>query len=141
MSSVVLSTQRIPIGEALYSLQKTDVQTANPLVADGQKLIPSVTRVFSKARTLFVFLQAYEHGAATTQPLLSFVTFYRDDQKVFETPPMMVSDGLDPKTKAVPIRFTIPLNRLAADRYDVQVTVVNTTGEKASFWRAPVVVQ
>jgi len=58
ISSVVLSSQRVPVGDAIFNLQKTDVQAANPLVADGQKLIPSVTRVFSKARTLFVFLQA-----------------------------------------------------------------------------------
>jgi hypothetical protein len=77
----------------------------------------------------------------TTQPLVSFVTFYRGDQKVFETSPMMVTDGLDAKTKAVPIRFTVALDSLAAGRYDIQVTVVNTTSAKATFWRAPVVVQ
>jgi hypothetical protein len=141
MSSVVLSSQRMPLGDALYSLQKTDVQAANPLVSDGLKLVPSVTRVFSKSRSLFVFLQAYERGAATTQPLVSFVTFYRGDQKVFETAPLMIIDGIDPKTKAVPIRFTIPLDGLTAGRYDVQVTVVNTSGQKAGFWHAPVVVQ
>jgi hypothetical protein len=141
ISSVVLSSQRMPMADALYNLQKTDVQAANPLVADGQKLIPSVTRVFSKARTLFVFLQAYERGATTTQPLVSFVTFYRGDQKAFETAPVAIVEGLDARTKAVPIRFTIPLENLAAGRYDVQVTVVNATGQKASFWRAPIVIQ
>ena len=34
----------------------------NPLVFDGQKLMPSVTRVFSKSRDLYVFLQAYQRG-------------------------------------------------------------------------------
>ena len=41
---------------------------------DGQKLMPSVTRVFSKSRDLYVFLQAYERGATTTQPLVAFVS-------------------------------------------------------------------
>ena len=36
---------------------------------DGQKLIPSVTRVFSKSRDMYVYLQAYEPGAASIQPL------------------------------------------------------------------------
>ena len=38
-------------------------QATNPLVQDGQKLIPSVTRVFSKSRDMYVYLQAYQHGA------------------------------------------------------------------------------
>src|SRR4029077_13863726 len=83
-------------------------------------------RVFSRSRSLFVFLQAYERGATTTQPLVSFVSFYRGDEKVFETAPLMVTEGLDAKTKAVPIRFTVPLDGLTPGRYDVQVTVVNT---------------
>ena len=37
-------------------------QAANPLVQDGQKLIPSVTRVFSKSGDMYVYLQAYETG-------------------------------------------------------------------------------
>ena len=43
---------------------KDRAETANPLVQDGQKLIPSVTRVFSKSRDIYVYLQAYEQGAA-----------------------------------------------------------------------------
>ena len=43
-------------------------QAVNPLVVEGQKLIPSVTRVFSKTRDMYVYLQAYErytrHAAA-----------------------------------------------------------------------------
>ena len=63
ISSVVLSSQRVPLSDALYSVkQKIAAEAANPLVYDGQKLIPSVTRVFSKSRDLYVFLQAYERG-------------------------------------------------------------------------------
>jgi hypothetical protein len=53
---VVLSSQRAPFGDAICTVHKSDVQAANPLVFDGQKLIPSVTRVFSKSRDLYVFL-------------------------------------------------------------------------------------
>ena len=61
ISSVVLSSQRVPLGDALYTVQqKLAAEAVNPLVYDGQKLIPSVTRVFSKSRDLYVFLQAYQ---------------------------------------------------------------------------------
>jgi VWFA-related protein len=141
ISSVVLSSQRVPLADALYSAQKKDadaVAAANPLVFEGQKLIPSVTRVFSKSRSLYVFLQAYERGAATIDPLAAFVTIYRGDVKVLETPLLTMTEGLDPRSKAVPLRFTLPLESLPAGRYDVQVTVVRPSGQKVTFWRAPV---
>jgi VWFA-related protein len=140
ISSVVLGSQRVPLGDELYSVRNVATQGANPLVHDGQKLIPSVTRVFSRGRDMHVFLQAYERGAATTQPLLAFVTFYRGDVKVFETQPIAVTDGLDPRSKAVPLRFSIPLETLPAGRYECQVTVLEPGGQKAAFWRAPVAI-
>src|SRR5580765_1964766 len=141
ISTVVLSTQRVPLSDALYSVkQKTAAEAANPLVHDGQKLVPSVTRVFSKGRELFVFAQAYQRGATATQPLVAFVSFYRGDVKAFETAPMLVTEGLDAKTKAVPLRFSLPLESLATGRYDCQVTVIDPTGEKIAFWRAPIVI-
>jgi len=142
ISSVVLSSQRVPFADALYSVKKTDSDrnvTANPLVHDGQKLIPSVTRVFSQTRDMYVFLQAYERGATTTQPLVAYVTFYRGDVKAFETSPVPVTDGLEPSSKAVPLRLSVPLASLAAGRYDCQVTVLDPANQKIAFWRAPVV--
>jgi len=53
--------------------------------------------------------------------------------------PLPVVDGLDAKSKAVPLRFSVPLGELATGRYECQVTVLDTTGQKAAFWRAPVV--
>ena len=141
MSTVVLSSQRVALSDALYSVkQKAAAEATNPLVHDGQKLVPSVTRVFSKARELYVFAQAYQRGAATTQPLMAFVSFYRGDVKAFETAPMMVTDGLDPKTKSVPLRFSVPLDGFATGRYDCQVTIIDPTAEKIAFWRAPIVI-
>jgi hypothetical protein len=141
ISSVVLGSQRVPLGDALYSVQqKGPVEAVNPLVYEGRKLIPSVTRVFSKARDLYVFLQAYERGATTMRPLVAFVTFYRGDVKAFETPPLAVTDGMDARSKAVPLRFGLSLDRLATGAYTCQVTVLDPDGEKAAFWQAPIVV-
>jgi len=142
ISTVVLSSQRVPFSEAIYNVQRTEAEknvAADPLVYEGQRLIPSVTRVFSKSRDMYVFLQAYERKATTMQPLVAFVTFYRDGAKVLETAPLPVTDGLEPRSKAVPLRFSVPLGELATGRYDCQVTVLDPAGQKAAFWRAPVV--
>src|SRR5580658_3036503 len=113
ISSVVLSSQRVALGDSIYNVkQKVDAEGADPLVLDGQKLVPSVTRVFSKSRDLYVFLQAYERGATNTLPMVAFVSFYQGQTKAFETAPIAVSQGLDAKSKALPLRFSLPLEKL-----------------------------
>ena len=123
ISSVVLSGQRIDLKDALFSVKKDD-QSMNPLVQDGHKLIPSVTRVFSKSREMYIYLQAYERAATTTQPLVAFATFYHNETKVFETRPVEVTAGLDPKSKAVPLRFNASLAGLDPGEYNCQVNPV-----------------
>ena len=58
----MLGSQRVPLGDALYNVKRARrlQRRRNPLVCDGQKLMPSVTRVFSRSRDMYVFLQAYE---------------------------------------------------------------------------------
>jgi VWFA-related protein len=140
ISSVVLSSQRVELKDAIYnaSKEKDKSEIANPLVQDGQKLIPSVTRVFSKSKDMYVYLQAYEPTATTVQPLVAFVTFYRGQTKVFETPPLPVSEGLSNKQKTVPLKFSLSLSQLPPGQYNCQVTVLDPTGQKAAFWQAPV---
>jgi len=140
ISSVVLSSQRVDLKDALFTAKdKTQsAQASNPLVQDNLKLIPSVTRVFSKARDMFVYLQAYEPAAQSPQPLVAFVTFYRGPVKAFETPPLPVTEAENNRLKTVPLRFSLALDKLPAGKYDCQVTVVDPTNQKATFWQAPV---
>ena len=141
ISSVVLGSQRVPMAEALHNAKTADsTSLVHPLVSDGLKLLPSVTRVFATGRDLHVYLQAYERGADATRPLVAFVTFYQGDVKVFETQPMAVTEGLDPRSKAVPIRVTVPLADVAPGRYECQVTVLEPGGQKVAFWRSPIAV-
>jgi hypothetical protein len=140
ISSVILSSQLKDKREALFnaSKNKNNADSVNPLITDGMELMPSVTRVFSKSRDMYIFLQAYERGATTTQPLVAFVTFYQGQTKAFETAPLPVTEGLDPKSKAVPLRFNLALEKLPPGEYNCQVTVLDSGGQKAAFWQAPV---
>lgn len=142
ISSVVLSGQRVDMKDAIYNAAKSKEQAkdnaANPLVLNGQKLIPSVTRVFSTSRDLFVYLQAYEQGATAVQPLMAFVSFYQGKTKVFETQPMEVASGMPNSIKTMPLRFDVGLSQLPPGDYDCQVTVLDPSGGKSSFWQAPI---
>ncbi len=70
ISSVVLSSQRVEQKDTLFDAAKAKERqkedSVNPLVQDGKKTIPSVTRVFSTARPMYVYLQAYKPPAPAT---------------------------------------------------------------------------
>jgi VWFA-related protein len=142
ISSVVLSSQRVDLRDALYNAAKDKdrekADAVNPLILDGQKLIPSVTRVFNNARDMYIFLQAYDRTPEGSGPLISYVTFYRGQTKAFETPPLAVNDAPAPTSKAVNLRFSLSLAKLPPGEYTCQVTVLSPNGHKAAFWQAPV---
>jgi VWFA-related protein len=142
ISSVVLSSQRVPMKEALFNAQKDKLsqqaQLTNPLVHDGQKLIPSVTRVFSRSKDMYVYLQAYQPGTEPARPLYSYVTLYKGQEKAFETKPLGISDGLPNKLRTAPMQFAFSLAKLDPGEYLCQVTVVDPKGQRSSYWQAPV---
>src|ERR1700728_741792 len=166
ISSVVLSSQKVALNDALYNATRGKEQAkddaANPLVQDGQKLIPSVTRVFSRDREMYVYLQAYQKdiappppatqastGAAvaaaapaidTNAPLFAWVTFYRDQKMVYETPPVAMTAQASTRLGVVPFSFHIGLGTLAAGQYQCQISVLDPADHRAAFWQGSVMV-
>jgi hypothetical protein len=144
ISSVVLSSQKVDLKDALYNAIKDKdqrLEKANPLVVEGAKLIPSVTRVFDKDKEMYVYLQAYQQGTDVVRPVVAFVTFYQGQENVFETPPIQVTESAGANgLKTMPLRFTVPLNKIPPGQYNCQVTVLDPTGQKVAFWSTPVVI-
>jgi VWFA-related protein len=141
ISSVVLSNQRQKLDAAVASAEKDKkILAAHPLIQDGMKLVPSVTRVFRTNQNLYVYVEAYQPAAESTEPVVANVSFYRGKVKAFETEPLHVSEGLNPKTKAVPLRFSVPLAKLKPGKYTCQVSILDPSAGKFAFWRAPIVV-
>jgi len=103
---------------------------------EGKKLIPNASGPFSNRRDLIVFLEAYEPNATATEPLTAFVTLYRGDIKVLETPPLIFKDELGRKLRALPVELRVPLTRVRAGEYDCQVTVLNPATQKSAVWRS-----
>jgi hypothetical protein len=68
------------------------------------------------------------------------LSLYRGDEKVFETSPLPVIGGMHPKSKAVPIRVSVPLGGIEPGRYDCQITVLDPDTQKAAFWRMPLAI-
>ncbi len=140
ISSVVLSYQREKLDAAVASAEKDKkLLAANPLIQDGSKLVPSVTRVFRKDEDMYVYLEAYQPGAEKTRLMVATVSFFRGSTKAFETAPLQVTDGLNAKSKAVPMRFSLPLGKLQPGRYTCQVSVIDPGAQRMAIWRSPMV--
>jgi hypothetical protein len=140
---VVLSSQRVEVDAALFNATKDKeknqvLETVNPLVQEGQKLIPSVTRVFRIAKPLYVYLQAYQQNAEPPHPLAAFVTFYPGNIKAFETAPVNVTERVANRLNTMPIKLNIPMDKLASGEYRLQVTVLDPSAQAAAFWQTSV---
>lgn len=138
ISSVVLASQRVNLRDALYTVAKNTSEGASPLVQDEQKLIPNVTRVFSKSRDMYVYLQAYALETTELQPFVAYVTFYHKQVKAFETPLLATTNGAEARSKAVPLKFNIDLSKLPPGKYDCQVSIIAPESRKAVFWQTPI---
>jgi len=151
ISSVVLSSQRTDATQALFDAAKSkDRQkedAVNPLVQEGKKLIPSVNRVFSTGREIYVYFQAYKQPAAPSdtaaakppsQPLFAFVSLYQAGNKVFETPPTAILPNTASHLGTMPLTFSLGVKGLPPGQYDCQVTVLDPATAKTNFWRAPI---
>jgi hypothetical protein len=86
---------------------------------------------------MYVYFQAYEREAESTQPLGVFLSFFRGQEKVYEIP-FTVTEGLDPKSKALPVKLSVPLTSLSDGDYVCQITVIDPTASKVAFWQSPV---
>ena len=61
LSSVVWSNQKEAVTSAVGSADNNKkLLAANPLVEGGQKIVPSITRVFRKDQTMYVYFEVYD---------------------------------------------------------------------------------
>ena len=140
LSSVVLSSQRENLAAAVGSAERDKkLLAANPLIQDNRKLIPSVTRVFRQDQDMYVYLEAYQQAAGKTEMMVATVSFFRGGVKAFETAPLKITAGLNEKSKAVPVAFSVPLGKLQPGRYTCQVSVLDPSERKFAVWRSQVV--
>ena len=143
VSSVVWSGQRQPIAEAIGAGANQKLLANHPLVYEGQKLIPSITRTLTSKQNLYVYFEVYDPAQqAVTKKLrvVAVMSFYRQGRKAFESAPVELSALSTTRQGTLPVQFQVPLNVLKPGRYTCQVSVIDETAKKFEFLRAPLVV-
>lgn len=137
ISSLVLANQRESIKAAVGGATNNRRQLAsNPLVDKDQKLIPSITRVFRKNQSLYVYLEVYD----AAPNIFSAVSFFRGKTKAFETSPTMVTEALAKRPGVYPVQFELPLEKLVAGKYTCQLTLIDEVGKRFAFPRGSIIV-
>jgi hypothetical protein len=128
MSSIVLASQLQPAKRG---------STLNPLIRDGEEIIPNVTHVFSSAQHLRLYYEIYEPGRAkvgeSPQPgqlkpgihLLTSVAFFRGKAKVFESSPVELTELNDRDRKAGIFQLDLSLSSLNPGYYTCQINVID----------------
>jgi VWFA-related protein len=138
LSSVMLSSQiaNIPKKSDVKKQSFGDAakEKDSPLDVNGQRIVPSVTRVFTSDQTLYVFFQAYAPSKTDPNSLRAGLVFFRNGQRFDDTPVVEASE-VDAKTHTASFRISLPLAKLPPGRYTVQTVVVEAGGSFATFGR------
>jgi VWFA-related protein len=150
MSSIVLASQRNPA-----SPKKNN---PNPLIRDGQELVPNITHVFSPDQHLYMQYEIYDpakekhevnlQGAQGDQKIqknsvrvLTNVEFLQGSAKVYETPLVEAREINAPERKAAVFQLDLPLAQLRPGLYTCQVNVIDDAGGSFSFPRLAILIR
>lgn len=134
LSSQVEAVQQNPAQVKTQALGRDAKMRSSPLDVGGERIIPSVTRVFTGEQTLYVFFQAYAPQKADANSLRAGLVFFRNGQRLSDTP-MVAPTEYDEKSRSASFRLSLPLSELVAGRYTVQAVVVDAGTSYAAFAR------
>lgn len=143
VSSVIWSSQREPMSAAVGAADKNKKANANhPLIQNGEKLLPSVTRVFRKDQTLYCYLEIYDpqmDQEHKTPNVSAELVLYQGGKMAFESRPLQLTAEAANRPNVLPMQFQLPLAKLNAGPYTAQVNVVDELGKRFAFPRSTLV--
>jgi hypothetical protein len=143
MSSVVWSNQREALKAQVGAAEKSKKAIArHPLIHNGQKLAPSITRVYRQNQRLYVYFEVYDASQEAERPSVSAnLTIYRGKRKAFESSPLRLTQFSSERPSTLAFQFQTALNQLKPGDYTAQINVVDEQGRKFAFARAPLILR
>jgi VWFA-related protein len=143
LSSVVWSNQKEPVAAVVGSAGgNKKLLAANPLVQGDQRIVPSITRVFRKDQTMYVYFEVYDPATDPDRKIPSLtaqIDLLAGGRKVYTSPPVRLSKLATTRPGVAPFAFQIPLAKLPPGQYVSQVNVIDETGRKFAFPRSELV--
>jgi hypothetical protein len=143
VSSVILSNQKEKLSSAVGAADTNKkLQEKHPLVADNQKIVPSITRVFRKDQTMYVYFEVYDPSMDPERKapnLLAEFELYSGARKIYSSPELHVDKLGTTRPGVAPFSFQVPLAKLPSGQFISQVSVIDENGKKFAFPRNEVV--
>jgi VWFA-related protein len=144
-----LKNDQVKVSSVVVSNQKQTVQTkqrnVNPLVNNGNAIVPNVTHVFSSGQNLYFYYEVYDPAREDKDKnavrLLSSVVFYKNNVKAYETPLVQADELNVPDRKATAFELQVPLTQLKPGFYTCQINVVDDAAGKFAFPRVALMVR
>jgi hypothetical protein len=138
--SVILSSQRVALTEALYTASRKDSKPRLPVPSSStdRNSFPRSPGSSAKQRHCTFTCGATTRATPPVNALLTYATFYLDGRKAFETTAIEIVDATPNRLRTMPLRFSVPLDKLAEGGYTFQVPVLDFNGKDAVFWQAPI---
>ena len=114
----------------------------HPLIQDGQKIVPSITRVFRKDQTMYVYFEVYDPSPDEQKAPKFARKWICSGERAKFTPrvPMEVKKLSALRPGVAPFTFQIPLAKIPTGQYTAQVSVIDETGKKFAFPRNSIII-
>jgi len=143
VSSVVLSNQKEAISSAVGSADTNKkLLAAHPLVENGQKTVPSITRVFRGDQTLYVYGEIYDPAMDPDRKIPDIQANFAlliGGQTAYTSRPLRLTKLATSRPGVAQFTFQVPLAKLPPGQYISQVNVIDETGRKFAFLRNQIV--
>jgi hypothetical protein len=140
---VVLSNQKDPLSSSVGAAETNKKLIAtHPLVQDNAKIVPSITRVFRKDQTMYVYFEVYDPSPDEQKApyVEAEVALYRGARTVYTSPPLDVTKLSASRPGMAPFNFQISLAKIPTGQYTAQVSVIDETGKKFAFPRNSIII-
>lgn len=147
-SSLVLSNQRQAVSDQVGGVKNSKkLLAANPLITDGQQLMPNVTKVFKPGQSMLAYVEVYDPTIPEFLPenfrranIQASLALYRDNKKVFESQAVRANRLTESRDATLPVWLQIPLANISPGKYVCQVSLIDDFGRKFAFPRASIAV-
>jgi VWFA-related protein len=134
VSSIILASQRIPAPK----------RDNNPMVRDGEELVPNLPHVFRQDQHLYFLYEVYSPDKTPPDKskvrVLTSIEFLNGTTKAFETPLVQATELNEPSRNAVAFQFDVPLTDLKPGQYTCQINVIDDTAGSFSFPRTAILI-
>jgi VWFA-related protein len=152
VSSVILSNHLEPVkqhtnavrrvaslGEGLFPFPS---RSDDPLIVEGNRIVPNVAKVFSPSDKLYIFFQVYVGSAHKGSPnLAASLVFYKDGAQFRDARTIPLDQFDEGSNDTITCHLELPLTQFAKGNYLLQLNLVDQSSQEVLTQRNPFVVR